>query len=309
MIIIQNKKILVLSLVIAFVLWYYIKLGNVTRQEVSLPLRITGLPKTMMIVSEIPGFVRVLVESDGRTVMALNYFSDAYYQLDVSEYKDFSRLVIAAQTQHIRFPVKLHPNIINIVGPDTIVLLTEMKIKRRVPVRPSVDVKTEPGYILVGGARVSPDSITVTCPASLKDSVQYVLTESVSVNKLIRDETLVTAVLPPRNKLISYPDKEISVSLNVQPLGEISMNNLPVRLINVPPNRNIVVQPSTFSIRIRGGVHFLADLPRDSVYGYIDYQLEQKLGTDPIVTIHAPSDVTWTQITPNRFKLVELDDN
>ena len=73
MIIIQNKKILVLSLVIAFVLWYYIKLGNVTRQEVSLPLRITGLPKTMMIVSEIPGFVRVLVESDGRTVMALNY--------------------------------------------------------------------------------------------------------------------------------------------------------------------------------------------------------------------------------------------
>ncbi len=310
MIFIQNKKILFLSVAIAFVIWYYIKLGNITRQEIDLPLRITGMPKHMMIVTDVPDHVRVLMESDGRTMMALEHFSEAFYQLDVSEYKDFNRLVIATQVQHIRIPVKFSPKIIGIISPDTVSVVAETKIRKRVPVRPDVDVRPEAGFVLVGGIHLSPDSVMVTCPASLKDSIRYVMTKSQTVSGISRDETLTVGLVPSQNKLISYPDKEITVSLNVQPLGEISINNIPVRVINAPPNHNLIVQPSTFSVRIRGGVQFLASLARDSIFGYVDYQMEQKLGrSDPAVIIQAPKDVTWTQITPNRFKLIELDEN
>lgn len=307
---IQNKKILLLSFVIAFILWYYIKLGGVTRQEMLLPIRISGMPKNMMIVGDLPQHLKVLMESDGRTLMALQYFSDIHYEVDLTDYKAFSKIIIYPQIQHIHTPVKWNPKIMDILEPDSLVIIAEEKIKKRVPIRPDIRVNPEPGFVLVGGVHLSPDSIAVTCPASLRDSVNFVPTRNAEIRKINRDYFFSVGLIPPSNRLISYPDKEIQVSLNVQPLGEISINHVPVRLINAPPNHNLIVQPSTFSIRIRGGVQFLAGLSRDSIYGYIDYENEQKLKrNEPAMIIRIPSDVTWTQITPNRFKVVDLDEN
>ncbi len=307
---IQNKKILLLSFVIAFILWYYIKLGGIARQEMLLPVRISGMPKNMMIVGDLPQHVKVLMESDGRTLMATQYFSDAHYEIDLTEKKDFHTIFMPVRIQNIRMPAKWNPKIVDILEPDSLVIITDEKIKKRVPIRPDIRVLPEPGFVLVGGIHLLPDSISVTCPASLRDSVKFVPTRNAEIRKINRDYFFSVGLIPPSNRLIGYPDKEIQVSLNVQPLGEISINHVPVRLINTPPNHNLIVQPSTFSIRIRGGVQFLASLSQDSIYGYIDYEVEQKLKrADPAMIIRVPADVTWSQITPNRFKVIDLDEN
>lgn len=306
---IQNKKILFLSFLIGFMLWFYIKLGNTTRQEIDIPVRIAGLPKNQMIVNDYPVFVRVQAEADGRSMIAIRFFADMYYEVEVSDYKNPTRLIFYPDKEHIRIPVKWSVKILDILSPDSILLTFEEKIRKKVAVRPEVTVKPASGYILVGGIRAEPDSVTITCPKSYKDSITHVPTEKLEVKNIQKEEMYTVNLRPSASRLITYPEKVITVYLNVQPLGEIAMNNIPVRLVNVPENRNLIVQPSTFSVRIRGGVRYLSTLSRDSVWGVIDYALEQKLNrSEPVLTLRLPSDVTATQITPFRFKIQDLDE-
>lgn len=173
---------------------------------------------------------------------------------------------------------------------------------------PDLQVSCAPGFVMVGNAKAIPDTVSIRCPLSYKDSIHFVQTARIELSNLSADEEVKVDLAEINLPKVRVKKTSINVILDIQPLGETVMENLPIRLINVPEDVNAIVQPSTFSIRIRGGVDYLASLSRDSIYAVIDYAMEQRFATtQPRLTIKAPRDVSWSQITPSRFNIVKLD--
>ncbi len=305
---IKSYRIFFLSFFLAAFLWLYVKLSARYQKVIAIPVHVVNVKEGFAVVSEMPDQVSVLFEADGKTLLGLEFFYDVKYVLDLATYKENSKFDVSENLPSIKLPPKVPAKVIAITSQDTFYIRTEKLIRKTVPIRADIDASCGAGYVMVGGFRLHPDTVTVTCPASFSDSVTFLSTDNLSFDDLEADKEIKVKLASAVNKNIQFRRTEVSVFMDVQPLGETELNNLPVRLINAPSNLNLIVQPSTFSIKIRGGVDFLATLSRDSIQGIIDYSLEQSLHhPQPRLTIVTPRDISWSQITPNRFNLVKLD--
>jgi hypothetical protein len=305
----KSYRIFFVSVVVAFILWFYVKSSDRFQHIIPVPLQLTNVREGFVVVSDLPEKVPVLFESDGRTLIGLRYFLDVRYVLDASVIKEGQEIVLSEHAGAVRLPSNTQAVVVSVPSKDTIALRYERLLRRRIPIRPLVRVACEAGYVMVGDFRLHPDSLDVELPESYADSVPFVPTAEEHIEGLNKDQTLSLSLGLKPSRRIRFREVEVEVFVDIQPLGETVMENLSIQLVHVPPNVSVAVQPSTFSLRLRGGIDFLASLSRDSVRGVIDYDLEQRLNrAQPVLQILVPRDVTWTQLSPNRFNLIHLDD-
>jgi len=304
----RHYRILLLAVVIAFFLWFYVKSASIFRMRVNVPVMVTNLPAGFVVVSDLPKTIPVEFEADGKTLIGLQYLWDVRYVLDLSTYKDGSPIVLSDFPKNVRWPEKTPARISAFPATDTLRIYSEEQMSRRIPIHVDVEVHCKPGFVMVGGIHPNPDSITVTGPKSLVESVPYFKTEPRILENVSEDKFVSLKIVRPDTKRLTYEDRLIEVSMDVQPLAERLMDNVPLRLINVPDQVQAVVQPSTFSVKIRGGVDLLATVTRDNIRGIVDYAEEQRLKrVEAPVTITVPNDVQWSQLIPSRFKIVVLN--
>ncbi len=303
----KSYRLFFFSVCIAFFLWFYVRLSSTFQQTVDVPVQVVNLKEEHTVVSNLPEFVPVLFEADGRTLLGLKYFYDVKYVIDASHREKFD-VVPGRRLDFVRIPNNVEAIALSIPLKDTLQVHTEEFVKKFVPVVPDLQVTCAPGFVMVGNARTIPDSVSVRCPVSYQDSIQFVQTDRIELAGLSADEEITAEAADIPLPKVRVKKTKINVVLDIQPLGETVMENLPIKLINVPEDVNAIVQPSTFSVRVRGGVDYLATLSRDSIYAVIDYAEEQRFASvQPRLTIKAPRDVSWSQITPSRFNLVKLD--
>lgn len=305
---IRRYRMLLASVIVAFFLWFYVKSTAVFQLTIAVPVEVVNLRAGTVLISDVPEAIPIRFESDGKSLLALKYLWDVKYQLDLADYVDGSPLVLSDIPSNVKWPDKNNVRIISILAPDTLRVYSEVRVSRRVPVYADVEVSCEPGFVVVRGLQVRPDSLTVEGPRSLVESIPYLRTEARSLKGLSKDVVVRTALLRPDSKRLTVEQSPIDVTIDVQPLGERTMENIPLKLIHLPESVQAVVQPSTFSIRIRGGVDLLATMSRDSVIGMIDYEAETRLNhVEATPTIQVPADVEWSQLIPSRFKIILLE--
>ncbi len=304
----RQYRILFLSVVIAFFLWFYVKSASTFRMMVDVPVVVTNLPEGFVVVSDLPKTIPVEFEADGKTLIGLQYIWDVQYVLDLSTYEDGTPIVLSDYPKNVRWPEKTNAKISAFPATDTLRIYSEQRVSRRIPIRAEVEVHCKPGFVLVGGIHPVPDSITVMGPRSLVESVPFLKTEPRTLQNVGEDKFLSLKIVRPDTKRLTYEDHPIDLALDIQPLAERVMDNVPLRLINVPDQVQAVVQPSTFSVKIRGGVDLLATVTRDSIRGVVDYAEEQRLKrVEAPVTINVPNDIQWSQLIPSRFRIVVLN--
>jgi hypothetical protein len=304
---IASYRLFIFSVFIAFFLWFYVRLSSTFQVTVAVPIQVANLKEEHTVVSDIPESIHVLFEADGRTLLGLKYFYDVKYVIDAAQKENFD-VIPGKRIDYIKLPNNVEAIALSIPVKDTLRIMTERYVKKIVPVIPNLQVSCAAGYVMVGNARTIPDSVSLRCPVSYKDSVEFVHTRKIELSNLSADEEVAVELAEVKLPKVRVKKSTIQVFMDIQPLGETVLENLPIRLINVPEDVNAIVQPSTFSIKIRGGVDYLASLSRDSVYAVIDYAMEQKFAsTQPRLTVLAPRDVSWSQITPSRFNIVKLD--
>lgn len=302
-----SYRIFFLSLFTAFFLWFYVRLSSTYQQVISVPLQVVNLKEEHAVVSGLPEKIPVLFEADGKTLLGLKYLYDVKYVIDAAQKDNFS-VIASRYIQNVKIPGTVEAIALSIPFKDTLQIVSEKLIRKQVPVVADIQVDCAPGFVMVGDFHIVPDSVYVRCPISMKDSVPFVTTAKAHLSNLSTDEELLLDLADVHQEAVKIKKAKIRVLVDIQPLGETVMENLPIKLINVPDDINAIVQPSTFSIKVRGGVDFLASLRRDSVYAVIDYAMEQRFAnTQPRLTIIAPRDISWSQITPSRFNLVKLD--
>ncbi len=303
----RSPRIFIVSIVFALTLWFYVRLGARVQQILEIPIEVINVREGWGITSDVPSLAKILVESDGKTILGLRYFLESRMVIDLAGNKETSILRVLPKPGDIRIPRNLPVTIVDIQFPDTLELRIEKLVSKKIPIRPDVQVTCETGFVLVGGVFIKPDSIEVRVPKSLTDSIVFLTTETQQFKDLDKDRIFDLKIKMPEKKYVHFLERNVLSSVDIQPLGEIVLENLPVRLLNAPPKVLIAVQPSTFSIRIRGGVDLLSTLNRDSLRGEIDYAKEFN-SIQPRLDIYVPRDITWTQVTPARFSLIRLDE-
>lgn len=134
------------------------------------------------------------------------------------------------------------------VNPDKIVFRYDINGIKKVPLQLNSEVNFSPGYDMLQGYKMIPDSIKIIGPQVLLDSIHIVQTNLLSLTNINRDIDLqLNIIFPDSSKNIVYSHKKINVKGLVEKFTEGTVE-VPVDLVNTPNDIKVNYFPKTINV-------------------------------------------------------------
>ena len=239
---------------------------------------------------------------NGRALLALILSQKFKYNLDLTNINE-SKLFSLNKNQV--FPRTSSIEILNIVEPDTVYLEIENLKKKKVPILPDIQITPIPGYTIINGIQLNPDSVLITGAKAKIDSILFIRTEKVYLKKVKRDIRKKIKLIDPKIKNVWLKQKESNFSADIQKLMEKPLLEIPVHVINKPENVEMTVIPSSLSLTLIGGVDLLLPITNKDIPAYIDYlKIRGSKEKYCLAYIDKPKGVRIKDVKPKRFKVI-----
>ena len=300
----ENWRVKLASILIAILFWFAVVTEGDFEYEVDLPLVTTDIPRGKTLVQPLPETARVRIEGKGKAMLALLFYRDARIIIDCGGVHRSRRLAVTPQMME---PPRRRGVILakEILYPDSVWIgLSPLKSKR-VPVIPSVTLRTVAGYIRATPMSLRPDSIIVEGAEEDVAKVDRLLTEARTFSSVRLGFQRRLKVIVPQDLSIKLSAEIVEFSVDVQKLVERTLEEIPVEIKNAPAAMQVSVVPSTVKLKLEGGEKILLGLRREDVHVYIDYERASrepaKLGHAAYISV--PEGVRYSDVTPERFTL------
>lgn len=275
----SNLQAIIVSVIVAIFLWFFVVTDVVYFYDIDVPLKVIGLTQNKALVKPIPETVKMRFRGKGQVLIW------AYFTMPMSEssvFLDVSK-VHRLQEFHLNTYFEQHPDLlvlprdfdldfINVVSPETVWVHLEESITRKIPVAPEVDLQAAPGYMIVGGVRYSPDSIDVTGAETLVDQIRVLKTAKLELTDVVNDIFMDLPVKLDTHQPLSYSENKIHVTADVQSIGTREIEDVPIRITNVPAGFRPVAIPDHVTLTIEGGQDVLLTLGPEHFRAIFDFE-------------------------------------
>jgi YbbR domain-containing protein len=264
--VVRNGALKAISLLLAFALWFSINVteGGAERTfelEVKQPkvpdgLLITNLP-TMPIAVRVRGPGTLLDNVDvrrRRIAIDLSAFGPGRASIDLS--RDMIRDELPPRVKIVKFT------------PSKLDLRLERKVRRAVPVRLDLAGTPALGYT-VADARVDPETVDVSGPASKVDDLKDIVTEPLDLHGATATVERTVSLVASGDLVVPKPDRVTAVVT----LDELTMTReferMDIRLVNPGP-LEARLRPGAIELVLRGPQRILQHLKLEPDAVHVD---------------------------------------
>lgn len=244
-----------------------------------------------------PSKIKMNLEGIGWDLLSLHFGSPLEVSIDATN--QFGNR-LSEQALRLKIEEKLRGEKISITSLDyqNIDLRFENATSKRVPVRLHASLKFEAEHQLRKAPSISPDSVTITGPSSVVDSLVFWPTDSLIREGLKSDETLSQPLLPPDNKSLKLNPTKVEVLLPVELFVEKDFF-VPVQVNQVQDSFIIIPYPRIVKLTAVVGMSRFNELEAD------DFMLEANMEG---IEIRSEKDLAPLEITaaPDYVKNIRL---
>ena len=265
----KRLYVFVLFLLLSFLISLLVKLSDTYTQTLRFELQPTQLESNEVLISKEAKTINVTISGKGFEL--LKYYIEARI-IDV----DFSQLnknkshyfwTERSQFENVinHFDSKISVKSIN---PDTLLFQYDPQFIKKVPVQISVNSSFASGFDLVTPFQSIPDSITLTGPKSLLETISSIQTETLKLKALNSNiDREVALDVSNASKQISYSNQVVRIKGEVDKFTEGSIQ-VPVTVVNVPDSLILNFLPKEIT------VIFYTSLKAYSTIGSSDFSIE-----------------------------------
>jgi len=256
----SRKRILLFSvfLLISTAIWFLNALSKNYTSDIEYPLIYTDFPEEKVFVGELPEHLDLQINSHGYALLRYKMFRKPVpISFNVSSF-NLSRGVDSSSayilTRYLRDQISRQlPGELQLldVKPDTLYFQFADKVSRRVEIRPDFNYTIVAQFTIKDRIRLTPDSVEVTGPDLIMDTLEYVLTEHLDLGELTRNfSDRVRLSMQPD---LSYSVSRVSCSIELERFTELQVT-VPVEVLNVPDSLNVQTFPSSITINCKVGL-------------------------------------------------------
>ena len=300
----KNYKVKIVALVFAIVIWFFVVTENEYEHVIEVPVAAINIPPGKVILNDLPKVVKVKIKGTGKDLIALMVRTGARLKLDLFDVEQSKIFHIEPRNVFLSRPIgAIQSN--EIIMPDSIRVILDDFQRKQIPVSSNIKPKVAPGFTIVGDAQINPDSVLISGPQSLISKINSISTEEVNFENLTDNlKQNIRLVSQSSNKIVVSTNR-VEISLDIQKLVEITLTGIPVNIRNAPPNVNVYPRPSTLSLVLEGGGDLLAQLNRNDIIAYLDYnRVKGSPGIEHPAVIEKPPGINYRDVQPKTFKLV-----
>lgn len=240
--------IYLLFVVIATVFWLLNELSGNYTASLNYPVKFTNLPQNKILVNDLPKKLNLNVNGHGFTLLRYK-LSPATYPIiiNMEEYgNNFGKQSVKQfrlQTRFIRETVgRQIPSEIEVIDilPDTIVFQFANIVSKKVPIKPNLRLEFDDQCMVNGDITFSPETIVVTGPSTIIDTLSAVYTKNIKINGL--NKTIERNVTLKEIKNIEFEKIRVVMTLPVSIFTQANFE-IPVQTKNVPDSLDIKTFP------------------------------------------------------------------
>ncbi len=282
----KNDRKLVIYLIcvgIATVFWFLNALNKEYSVELSFPVRYTNLPNNKVLANTPPDHFTLKVNSYGFTILR-HKLSMAFSPLvfNVNDFTD-ERMEDSEESRFTYNSRTFIPQISNQVSnelviteiqPDTISFYFDQVVSRNVKVLPDITYDLKKQHHLNGEITTTPDSVLVSGPESILDTLQYVKTKSQHYKELDQ-ETQRNVQLEEFDKL-EIETKRVVLNIPIEEFTEKQLY-VPISVVGLPDSLSVTLFPNQARVNFLVALsQFSEILPEDFVLNVSYLDIEQK---------------------------------
>ncbi|HKL16699.1 MAG TPA: YbbR-like domain-containing protein [Balneolaceae bacterium] len=228
------------AMLFSVALWFIVNMGRDYNMTMMLPIEITNLPEDIALSSEVPDNAAVSVSGEGWSLFNL--------------YINPPRVTLNVDAQQVNMFEQVRQQISSMsdvsvmqVDPMFLEIETEMRVSKKVPVESEVEINTGNQFGVLGPAQITPDSVTVTGPASRVENVLSWKTEDTAVNDVNSDLEMTVDLQVPGPGITIIPST-VTLQADIAEFTEAEVR-IPVRSRGLPSGRAVTFSPSSIVVK------------------------------------------------------------
>jgi YbbR domain-containing protein len=298
----RNIFILINTFIFSVLIWAYVNLNLTYTIESSLPLQIKS-GKSQGISNEIPDNLDVVFKGKGWGLMKILISKNLVYYLDLTAFKKDTKIdLMQGVTDIINLPSDVYVMSIN---PSVIDVSFDNTITRMIKVKNNTSVQTKDGYTVIGGVKITPDSVRVSGASSIIMKIKFVQTENIVFKDVNANISKDVKLIDSLGNQVKIDPTVVNVSYKLELSAEKTFEDIDVNVYGVPIDKDVLIVPPKISISLRGGVEELSKLtPKDIKIGINFKQIESDEQGEVEPTIELSDIFTLIKVEPQRFQYI-----
>ncbi len=305
----RDTMIFFFFLILSFFFWFLNNLSKDVHTVVSYPVRYVNPPTDRVQKGELPGRLNLVVRGSGYSLLQLRMSggrSPAIVDMTRTRHlmkpvgeSDVSYLLTDDLSDIFSRQLRADFDIVTI-EPDTLFFHFDEIMSAMVPVVPDIVITTDRHYRVRGAPMADPDSVMVTGPRNIVDTLSKIFTvtrEMSGVNRTT-DVTLQLAV----DGSLSVNPRRVSVNIPVEQFTEARLN-LEVEIINNREGIVVRMFPPEVTATILVALSDYNRLQESNVRAVVDLESIDLHGVDklPVQIVNLPSYVEVVRHTPREL--------
>lgn len=274
-----RKKILMFSvfLIISASIWMLNALSKNYTSIIEYPLIYTEFPADRVFVGEMPGHLDLQINAHGYALLRYKLFrkpvpiSFKISAFNMNRRNDGSSAYIL--TRYLRDQISAQlPSELQLleIKPDTLFFQFAEKVSRRVKIRPNLVFSIDNQFTIKDEVRLVPDSVEVTGPDLILDTLEFVSTERLDLGLLTRDFN--DKVRLKQVPELAYEVSRVDCTIELERFTELQIP-VPIDVLNLPDSILLQTFPSRIMLTCRVGLSKYDRIESHPFRAMVDYEL------------------------------------
>lgn len=311
----NDKQIIVflICLLIATSLWFLNALSKNYVTTVSYPVKFVNPPSRQFVSNKLPTRFELQVEAHGFTLLrhklSLSFSPIVINLTQITRDLEASSGKYSIRTSDLLNSVSAQvSNEISVSGirPEYFTLVIDSLKTKSVPVRLKADLNFKPQFNLKSPVSISPETVSITGPAILLDSIYFLETEYKSYERLDTETERQIVVQHPEHTTVK-PEK-VNIKIPVEKFTEKEIK-IPVQIKNKPDDVKIKLFPADVTVSVLVGLSEFENITPADFVASIDFNAIQPNTENINVMIeNNPSFMEILRISPETVEyLIETE--
>lgn len=308
----RNVAVFTFFLLLSFIFWYINALSKNINGTVNFPVRYTNFPENLALVNELPDKLKLEVQGPGYSILKARISGNKTpliidvknSGLEVSGEESDLEFFIYSYNLRESFIRQIRSDFeINSVIPDSINFVFDKVIIKKVPVKPDIKVNPLRQFMISGDIITDPDSVEISGPKAVIDTIDYVLTKSHEYNQI--NEEISRNIDLESIRKVGISHKRVEITVPVEQFTE-EVIDIPVRILNMPDTADVKLFPNMVSIHFNialSDYNRIQEIPFEAVVDIKDLDV-RKIDRLTVELVNLPTFIQNVRYNPKQVEYI-----
>ena len=244
----SDKKLLLVCLVISAILWFFTALTENYEHQLVCELEYVNLPTDLVPVYPLLDEMQVYLTGNGFDLLRYSQKSKRKIQIDYHFWEAKEPILYEEIVEVVSH--QLHHFRIDNLRPNTLPFSFQERHAKTVPLRLKKKISTNQTWFLADSVRLIPDSVLLSGPKELVDSIDSWPTNLLKLEKLENNVSGTVDLMSSKAFNLSIEPNKVNYEVKVDQWTEKTMT-LPIESLNLPDSLLVFLFPKKANLKFQ----------------------------------------------------------